>query len=143
MWGSVRRSWVWRNLSAKEMVAATLEPSNKGEGDGRWRHVPLKFPRVRLTVNLNSVVNCCKDARTIFGKWPREGDFSDGAGAKFSVPSLPTVVVCYPCSETIEIRITALRTSSFGSYSPGGFTSDTPIMEKVGSDEKLERSAGR
>ena len=88
----------------------------------------MKFFRVRLTVNLNSVVSCYKDSRTTFGKWPGKGDLSGGAGAEFNVPSLSTA--CYPCSRVIEICITTLRTSSFGAYSPGGFTFNTPMMEK-------------
>ena len=102
-----------------------------GRRGGRWRHVPLKFFRVRLTVNLNSVVSCCKDSRTVFGKRPKEGDLSGGAGVEFNIPFLPTVAVCYPRSGVIEIRITAPRTSSLAVYLPGGFTSDTPMMEKV------------
>jgi hypothetical protein len=55
-------------------VAATLRPSDKGEGDERWRYVPLKFARACLTVNLQSVVNWRKNSRPPFCK----GRFGEG-----------------------------------------------------------------
>ena len=93
---------------SQRMPLPRLRRPNQGEGNEWRRYVSLKFVRPCLTVNLGY----SKLAQG-FTNHPSVKDVSEkvelfgGAGTKFNIPSLPSVVVRYPRSGAIKIRITA------------------------------------